>query len=570
VGLTLVGNGISATLLGIPEQAGSFSFELTVSDTTSSASRRFDIPVSGPQRYAVWAGDSEVDNDFALYVADIAGAAPLRISPANPGSAAIELTEQYLKLSPANDKVLFLGDFTTDEVRELYFVDLAGPAPEVARPVNNTLVSGGDVVEFVWSPDGEQVLYLADQDVDGMNELYLVEVGSGVPGPSLKVNNVLQPAGDVEANSFMFSPDGTKILYLADQTVEDQRELWIADVSGTTPGPAVRVNFQLPNMVADIDTNLRFSPNSGKVFYLADQLGIGSTELWVADVGPPPVPPPARVNGLLSAGRNVSTLAGAVQVSPDGAYVAYLADQHTNDAFELYLVDYRGFPPTAPIKLNLSLPIDRDVVSFLFSPDGSRLVYVADQDTYGVFELYYVDLAGPAPAAPVKINELFQANGDVRWQDGLQFSPDGASFAYFADANLDDWRELFVVDFGGAIPGLPISVLSPGSGLTPQRFDFSPDGTRIALANEQLWVSELSPSGVPSTADAVTPFFAGGQRVVGFHWLRDSQRLFVYGDLRNDEVFEVYLSGVVPGTPIPMHPLPPSGGDARTVLVPPF
>jgi hypothetical protein len=49
----------------------------------------------------------------------------------------------------------------------------------------------------------------------------------------------------------------------------------------------------------------------------------------------------------------------------------------------------------APIKLNGALMVDSDVETcFRFSADSSRVLYVADQDSHQVFELYSVPSAG--------------------------------------------------------------------------------------------------------------------------------------------------------------------------------
>ena len=63
---------------------------------------------------------------------------------------------------------------------------------------------------------------------------------------------------------------------------------------------------------------------------------------------------------------------------------------------EIYSVPAAG---GAPVKLNAALPPGGNVSSggLQFSPDGSRVLYSADQDTVGVDELYIVPAAGGAP-----------------------------------------------------------------------------------------------------------------------------------------------------------------------------
>ena len=74
------------------------------------------------------------------------------------------------------------------------------------------------------------------------------------------------------------------------------------------------------------------------------------------------------------------------QISPNGRYAVYLEDQDTDGVLELYSVLLDG---GSPVRLNppLLLP-GRNVTSFQIIPDSSRVVYRADQDTDEVFELY--------------------------------------------------------------------------------------------------------------------------------------------------------------------------------------
>ena len=53
---------------------------------------------------------------------------------------------------------------------ELYDAPLAGGSP---TKLNRPLISGGYVGSFQVSPDSSQVVYRADQDTDGVDELYV-------------------------------------------------------------------------------------------------------------------------------------------------------------------------------------------------------------------------------------------------------------------------------------------------------------------------------------------------------------------------------------------------------------
>ncbi len=96
--------------------------------------------------------------------------------------------------------------------------------------------------------------------------------------------------------------------------------------------------------------------------------------------------PPHRssLNGPLVAGGDVSNY--GLHFSPDGSRILYLANQDTDGPYELFSVPSAG---GTPIKLDGPRVAGGSVsTSVRYSPDGSRVIYQADQDTDGVFELF--------------------------------------------------------------------------------------------------------------------------------------------------------------------------------------
>ena len=89
-----------------------------------------------------------------------------------------------------------------------------------------------------------------------------------------------------------------------------------------------------------------------------------------------------KLNGALVSGGNVT---GFFKISPDSSRVVYRADQQTNDVIELYSVPLVGGSET---KLNGALVSGGEVFDFQISPDSSRVVYKADQQTNEVVEFY--------------------------------------------------------------------------------------------------------------------------------------------------------------------------------------
>src|SRR4030095_5480920 len=116
--------------------------------------------------------------------------------------------------------------------------------------------------------------------------------------------------------------------------------------------------------------------------------------------------------------------------------VVYLADQDIVGVFELFLAG-------SGTKLNPALPAGRTVQSFALTPDATAVVYIADQDQNDVFELYRVNFA--SPGASTKLNSPLALCGLAVCGDVTAFAitPDNSAVVYIADQTADDVFELF-------------------------------------------------------------------------------------------------------------------------------
>ena len=109
--------------------------------------------------------------------------------------------------------------------------------------MNSPLVTAGDLSgDIAFSPDGAQLVYSADQDTDGVIELY--QVSRLAPGDTVKLNGPLTAGGNVSASGFETSSDGKRLIYLADQDADEDFELYMVDLE--TPASTVKVNPSLP------------------------------------------------------------------------------------------------------------------------------------------------------------------------------------------------------------------------------------------------------------------------------------------------------------------------------------
>ena len=109
------------------------------------------------------------------------------------------------------------------------------------------------------------------------------------------------------------------------------------------------------------------------------------------------------------------------KTSPDGFFVAYIADQNADEVFELFVVQLATLTVT---RVSGVLVSGGDVLEFKWAPDSSRIAYRADQDTDEVFELYSVNPDGSGntrQSGPLALGR----NVEV-----FKWAPDSSSIAY--------------------------------------------------------------------------------------------------------------------------------------------
>lgn len=575
-GLMLSAAGV---ITGMPAMAGSSTFTVQVTDSGGGLAQRqltLDVSTTVTDRWLAWAGDTRVDAviDVVLVPLPPSPVNPVVVNPTAVGGSATA-TANAVAFSPDGTKLAYIGDYLSLGLDEVFMVDISGQAPGMPVRVNGTLVAGGVATGLRWSPDSTRIAYVAEQDTDGVIELYVVDVSGGAPGPSQKVNGPLIAAGDVILSSVQWSPAGDRIGYLADAAVDGQDELFVATVSATgVPGTAHRVNGALPSGT-DVNARWLWTPNGTRVVYEAPQTGT-VTEVFLVDVSGAMPGAPMRVNGTLVAGGAVGTVATDVAVSFDGSWVSYVADQDTDNVEEVYVVNISGATPGVPNKVSGVMPSFGDNINLKWSPTANRLVYCADQQTSGVYEIFLVNISGGVASAPLKIHPTFPSFGRVAaGADEILWSPDGNWVAYRADTAVDNAFEVEAVNVSGAMPGAPIDATLPRvTGLTTDGFLWSPDSTAIAARGEgtndnldQLFVTKVVGPNA-GTVVTVTHVPVTGGQISSMVWAGDSRHMLLEADLAVNGRFEPYfVDTVMPAMPAQsLAPGIPASGNVTLVL----
>lgn len=456
----------------------------------------------------VFQADKDVDTRQEAYAASASGSTRLLSGVTAPGDSV-----RLLRVSADFSRVSFLADKDDDGVSELWVASASGGAPVKVSE------NDGEVRRVAWSPVGTMLAYSA-RPAGGQEELYVVSEGS----PRVKVSGTLVAGGNVV--SWQWRPGATRLLYAADQAVDNtfeihtvlpsgmsnlkvsgshpapgtsQGAIWSPDGSHlaytaegqvwTAPGPAAggHVSVSGPMVaggVVDTGYGLIWAPNGARLAYVADQLTNNVFELFTAakSVASSAV----RVSGPIVAGGEIYDplpgLAGEPVVHPiqwfqDCSFIFYLADHRVNDQVELFvadpIVDGSGDVISRPMAAG------GDVFRFTPSPDSQWAAYVASETGTGPVELLTVQ-RGTGTVTPIAAP--FVAGGGV---DDFAWHPVLPTLLYSADREVAGSAELYRATPGVAAASVKISgPIVAGGGVS--RFAWTSDAAAIYYMADQF------------------------------------------------------------------------------------
>ncbi len=380
--------------------------------------------------------DRVTHQQYELYSVDVDGsAAPVKLNPAMIPLGDVDTSNFSFTESPDGTRLLFSADAAIDGKFELWTVPVGGPSTAAARLLGNV----PDWTEFTiggrptFTPDSQRVVLTADPVTLG--HFYLYSVPADASAPPLQIDSALTAAGDV--TGFEITPDGARVLFQADAFADAQFEMFVAPTLGP-PTATYRVSG---NVLANLDPIGTFvpSPSGDRVLFLAGRAGGGGMDLWSGpfDGSTEPV----KISGSSVALGSVTFLCGYDQAS--GA-LAYIADALVDEKFELFRTPVDGSSAPSDVSGFAGQPAGADVVECSTAGGGlgEQVVFRADREIDERFELYREDLA---TNSMVKLNRPLVTGGDVAAQ-GYAFTPDGYGIWYLADQDIDEKLELYIAD----------------------------------------------------------------------------------------------------------------------------
>jgi eukaryotic-like serine/threonine-protein kinase len=338
--------------------------------------------------------------------------------------------ELYPAISPDGRMVAYAGGNSAR--MRIYLRPLGG-----GRTLTLSNDTAGVETQPRWSPDGEQILFLAHGAV------YVVSSLGGGARP------VVARSADAPVVSAAWSPDGREIAVVRG----DSLLVYAADGSG---GAFVARGAEWHSCV--------WSPARTWIACVAGNLSYVQPGALFGNRGPS-----AIVVIAASDGRVVSvTDSGSFNQSPhwaaDGSRLFFVSNRASlRDLFALS-IGSDGRPQGQPVRITTGLGVQ----SFSVDATSSRLAYAVYQEKANVWSL-------PIPALPpVSIEGAVQVTSGSQVVETMRVSRDGQWLVY--DSDLHGNADIFRIPTGGGEPERLTS--DPADDFAPA---LSPDGTEIAF-----------------------------------------------------------------------------------------
>lgn len=596
--------------------------------------------ITSDSAHVVYVTDVDDDGYHQLQSNAVTGGAHAALS-AESLSLNTGLEMQYdVNLLPDGSGVVFLNDETTEGQEEVYYCAIDGSGK---RKLNPLLDSLGDCSGIAISDDSSFVVFTADAagaTPSGTSQLYRVDIGTWA-STTLGYGSMLP--GNVEYSdypypAFSFSPDGNWVVYLAEEGTYGKNELYAAHPDGTN-------RIQLSGALGGhaYVREFHIAPDSSRVVYkeynsstglyrlhsvainggtsvllsqpgadITDEIAITPDSTAVLFVAASPTDPLSyRLHRVPITGGTITRLDthdgigsfGSYNarfiISPDGANVVYDDDAGTTTqnlmmvpiaggtpqaittfttagssedvtftADGQYLVGQFGsiiysVPVTGGAATTLTtIPAGRYITNLTVSPDSSTVLVQGDLTTDGVTELYAIPVTG---GAMVKLNGALVSSGAVI---EYQVAGDSSRVVYQADALVDGEYELYSVQLNGTGRTRLTSLVSGGSVST---YEITPDSAYVIYRADENTDELYGLMRRPITGGAAVGL-AGSLSATrdvedDFHIASDGLHVVFRADINFNDRIQVYSTDFVSLTPKLLNTLLTSDADVKAFAI---
>ena len=381
----------------------------------------------------------------------------------------------------------------------------------------------GDAITVVWSQVSGPSVDIASPDTTD-TAVTLPRVDIGTTATIVLRLTVTDSRGASASDDVTITADSTDfMLFLADDDTVTRVELFKYD----TQTDSISKLSGDPAPLTSVE-NVSLSPDGRFVAFLANKNVASVRELYVASVDGQSV---VRVD---VPGTNSDGTVRSYAWSPDSTSLAYLADADTADVREAFVVGRDG---SNQRKINAALPPATEIGSISWSQDSMMVAHQL-ADIGGPFGPAF-DIHNTSTGANLRVLPVAPSNSLA----GLTWSPDGSRLGYFAAVDADtNTSELF-------------TVLADGTGSTqisndPMRimviaYSWSQNSSRIAYQNrdQTTFSFDLSIAAADGSNNILVnaPLPPTGN-VIDFQWSPDGSQIAYRADIDVDSVDDLYVA----------------------------
>lgn len=513
----------SVGFTGVPNQdaRGSYGFTVQVSDPGGrTAEQNFRVNVERGEfvnNWVVVAGALEDSGYNAPYLANACAAsgvaAPTRLFPENT-SGTLTTGALLFDFSPDQSMFAFVGSYDGTARDVAYVAPIVNGAPTAPQAVSTGIGATAVADQVLFSPDSTKLAFTASYQ--GGRNLYVVDVTNGVIGTPHRVNAQLTARQEVKPTSFRFSPDGRFLAYVAEQNFEYRDEVFVVDVSGAMPGPSMATHAPVSVDFAGAGT-LQWSPDGQYLVFDGDLETSYRIELWASRFNGTTFDPAVRVHAPMPSFADIiansssdprQSRAFQWSISPTTNHLVFSHDAASDNFVEPYLVDLNNIA-AGPVRLTRTGErYGRPY--FSWSPDGSKVFYALQNGTQRTIRM--IDVAAGAPySEQVLTPRMGNGSGAVAGGiNGIKVAPSGEYVLFRADMDVPGINELYLLDL--RTPGRwtthRVNEALLAARTSVWAYYISPDSRYVAYVADptsgarELFISEIV-NGVPSPAARV-------------------------------------------------------------------
>ncbi len=355
-----------------------------------------DLLLTADGNRVIYRGDLETDLQNELYSAPT-GAAGMQIKLSGPPVAGFSGVDSLYRLTADGGRVMYTGVLDAAGVTELYSAptDAAG----LQIKLNNTPVADGDVGATSITPDGARAVFLGDLVVNDRQDLYSAPLD--MAGQQIQVNT--NTSGGNVSQGFAILPDSARVVYSGNLNMLGQSELYSAPIDGS--GPQITLSTTSLGDAGDVIGIVSLSPDASRVLYRGTLTTAGVTDLYTAST---------TTAGTQVALSNFATaqLIVTPRFTLDGQFVVYGVDTDGDLAQDVvFAADALGQNP--PLQISDPLIAGGRITFFSITPDSQKVIYRADQDALGIFNLFAASL----PTMPAGLPGDYNNDGTVNAAD---------------------------------------------------------------------------------------------------------------------------------------------------------